>query len=217
MHLLIWSMLSNHAIFESVNIVMTIMGSYALKWASLVAQTVKNSPVTQETWVQSLAGEDPLEEGMAALQCFVWRIPWTEEPGGLHSIGSQRVRQDWAANTMHWDAVWFRWLGGSHGKEHKAPTAGNLRQVHWTPERTPGKRGHGYTKSAFNTTRDRAHGSRDFRLLGWLERGGASGRGTRYPRGIGSLCRSSSERWTDSKCAERRRKGITMSHSCRKC
>ena len=72
----------------------SIIGSYALKWASLVAQTVKNSPVIQETWVQSLGGEDPLEEGMAALQYFVWRIPWTEEPGELQYIGSQRVGQD---------------------------------------------------------------------------------------------------------------------------
>ena len=91
----------------------SIIGSYALKWASLVAQTVRNSPVIQETGVQSLGGEDPLEEGMAALQYFVWRIPWTEEPGGLQSIGSQRVGQDWATNTMHWDAVWFGSLLGN--------------------------------------------------------------------------------------------------------
>ena len=52
--------------------------------ASLVAQTVKNLPAVQETWVRSLGWEDPLEEGMAMhTSILVWRIPWTEEPGGL--------------------------------------------------------------------------------------------------------------------------------------
>ena len=56
---------------------------------------VKDLPATQETQVQSLAWEDSLEEGMAAHSSMVaWRIPWTEEPGGLQSLGSQRVRQD---------------------------------------------------------------------------------------------------------------------------
>ena len=58
--------------------------------ASLVAQTVKNPPAMQETWVQSLGLEDPLENGYP-LQYFAWRIPWTEEPGGLQTMGSQRV------------------------------------------------------------------------------------------------------------------------------
>ena len=54
--------------------------------ASLVAQTVKNLPTMQETWVQSLGGEDPLEEEMAVHSSILaWRIPWTEEPGGLYS------------------------------------------------------------------------------------------------------------------------------------
>ena len=53
-------------------------------WASLVAQTVKNLAAMQETWVQSLGQEDPLEEGMAThSSIFAWRIPWTEEPGRL--------------------------------------------------------------------------------------------------------------------------------------
>ena len=53
-------------------------------WASLVAQLVKNPPAMQETWVQSLGWEDPLEEGMAThSSIFAGRIPWTEEPGGL--------------------------------------------------------------------------------------------------------------------------------------
>ena len=63
-------------------------------WASLVAQLVKNPPAMRETWVRSLGGEDPLEEGMATYSSFLaWRIPQTEEPGGLQSKGSQRVKQ----------------------------------------------------------------------------------------------------------------------------
>ena len=58
----------------------------------LVAQMVKNLPVIQETRIQSLGWEDPLEEGMAShSSSLVWRIPWTEEPGGLQSIESQRT------------------------------------------------------------------------------------------------------------------------------
>ena len=56
---------------------------------------VKNPPAMQETWVQSLGWEDPLEEGMATYSSILsWRIPWTEKPGGLQSMGSQRVRHD---------------------------------------------------------------------------------------------------------------------------
>ena len=58
--------------------------------ASLVAQTVKNLPAMKETWVQALGWEDPLEKGMAPhSSVLAWRIPWTEEPGGLQSMGSQ--------------------------------------------------------------------------------------------------------------------------------
>ena len=57
---------------------------------SLVAQTVKNLPPMQETWVHSLRREDPLEEGMATnSRILAWRILWTKEPGGLQSLGSQ--------------------------------------------------------------------------------------------------------------------------------
>ena len=57
-------------------------------WASLVAQMVKNLPAMRETWVQSQGWEDPLEEGMATHSIILaWRIPWTEEPGGLQSTG----------------------------------------------------------------------------------------------------------------------------------
>ena len=60
----------------------------------VVAQTVNNSPAMWETQVRSLGGEDPLEEGVAThSSIFARRIPWTEEPGGLQSVGSQRVGQ----------------------------------------------------------------------------------------------------------------------------
>ena len=60
-----------------------------------MAQMVKNLLTMRETPVQSLGREDPLEEGMAAhSSTLAWRIPWTEEPGGLHSTGSQRVGHD---------------------------------------------------------------------------------------------------------------------------
>ena len=60
-----------------------------------MAQRVKNLPAmqeTQETWIQSLGWEDPLKEGMATQSSILaWRTPWTEEPVGLQSMGSQRV------------------------------------------------------------------------------------------------------------------------------
>ena len=63
--------------------------------ASLVAQSVKNLPAIQETQVYSLGQVDPLEEGMATQSSILaWRIPWTEEPGRLQSMGSQRVGHD---------------------------------------------------------------------------------------------------------------------------
>ena len=63
--------------------------------AFLVAQIVKNLPVMQETRVQSLGQEDPLEKKTATPSSILaWRIPWTEEPGGLQCMGLQRVRHD---------------------------------------------------------------------------------------------------------------------------
>ena len=57
-----------------------------------IAQLVKNLPAMQETWVWFLGWEDPLEKEMATHSSIpAWRIPWTEEPGGLQSMGSQRV------------------------------------------------------------------------------------------------------------------------------
>ena len=65
------------------------------QWASLVAQEVKNLPAVPETRVLSLGQEDPLEEGLATCSSVLaWGIPWTDEPGGLWSMGSQRVRHN---------------------------------------------------------------------------------------------------------------------------
>ena len=73
-------------------------------WASLVVQTVKNLTEMREIRVRSLGWEDPLEEGMAAQSSILaWRIPWTEEPGGLQSMGSQRVRHDRETFTFTFD------------------------------------------------------------------------------------------------------------------
>ena len=56
---------------------------------------VKDPPAVLETWVRSLGGEDPLEEGVATHSSILaWRILWTEEPGGLQSMGSQRAGRD---------------------------------------------------------------------------------------------------------------------------
>ena len=63
--------------------------------ASLVAQLVKNPPAMRETWVQSLGWEDHLEKGKATHSSILaWRIPWTEEPGALQSLGLQGVGHD---------------------------------------------------------------------------------------------------------------------------
>ena len=60
--------------------------------ASLVAQLVKNLPAMQETWVQFLGQEEPLEKEMATYSSIIaWRIPWTEEPGRLQSMGLQEL------------------------------------------------------------------------------------------------------------------------------
>ena len=64
-------------------------------WASLVAQMVKNPPAMQETWVRSLGWEDPRRrEGLPTPVFLLGEVPWTEEPGGLQFVGSQRVRHD---------------------------------------------------------------------------------------------------------------------------
>ena len=73
-----------------------------LSWASLLGQMVKNLPTMWETWVWSLGWEDPLEEVMATHPCILpGEPPWTEEPRGLKSMGSQRIRYDWVTE-LNW-------------------------------------------------------------------------------------------------------------------
>ena len=89
---------------------------------SLVAQTVKCLPKMWETWVRSLSREDPLEKEIATHSSIhAWKIPWTEEPLGLQSMGSQRVRQD-QATSLSLSAVMtttvcmcYTWLEGTQG------------------------------------------------------------------------------------------------------
>ena len=60
-----------------------------------MSRMVKHPPAMQETWVQSLGGEDPLEKGMAIHSSILaWRISWAEEPGRLQSVASQRAGRD---------------------------------------------------------------------------------------------------------------------------
>ena len=69
-----------------------------MRWLDGISHSMNMNlslPAVQETWVPSLSQEDPLEEEMATHSSILaWRMPWTEEPGGLQSMGSQRVRQD---------------------------------------------------------------------------------------------------------------------------
>ena len=82
--------------------------------ATLVAQIVKNLPAMQETWVWSLGQEDPLEKGMATHSSILaWKIPETEEPGRLQSMGLQRVGHFWATNT------------------HRPPVVSDKALAHW--------------------------------------------------------------------------------------
>ena len=71
------------------------LASFHAQEASLVAQLVKNLPAVQETWVPPLGWEDPLEKRTAThCSTLAWRISWTEGPGGLQSMRSQRVKHD---------------------------------------------------------------------------------------------------------------------------
>ena len=88
-----------------INVRETLLNKwFCIRWrnscASLVAQMVKNLPAMQEIRVRSPGREDPLEKGMATHSSILaQRIPWTEEPGWLQSMRSQRVRRDWGTNT----------------------------------------------------------------------------------------------------------------------
>ena len=82
-----------------------LMTGLKLWWGFPGGSVVKNPPVKQETWVRSLGREDPLEKGMKThSNILAWEIPWREEPGGLQSMGSQRVRHNWVTNTH--TSVW---------------------------------------------------------------------------------------------------------------
>ena len=76
--------INGYILFQNLtNCILQIDTVYSM---SVVAQTVKNLPAMQETWVRSLGQEDPLEKGMAShYSIFAWRIPWTEEPGRLQT------------------------------------------------------------------------------------------------------------------------------------
>ena len=115
------------------------MISLVAQWLrySLVAQVGESMPAMQETQVQSLGREDPLEKEMATHSSILaWRIPLTEEPGGLQSMGSQRVGHYWVANTST-----FPWLrlhasiaggrGSIPGQGTKIPHAVWFRKKHW--------------------------------------------------------------------------------------
>ena len=94
---------------------------------SLVAQTVKCLPTMQETQVWTLGREGPLEKEMAThSSTLAWKIPWKKQPGILQSMGSQRVRHDWATSLTHslttislWLALWaWMWVSFSDGFQH---------------------------------------------------------------------------------------------------
>ena len=94
-------------------------------FASLVAQRLKCLPAMRETWVWSLGGEDPLEKEMATHSSILaWRIPWTEELGGLQSTGSQRVGHDWQ---LH-----FHFHVCAHSAIQSCPTLRPHGLVPWT-------------------------------------------------------------------------------------
>ena len=73
---------------------MYVYTSCMYDWQSLVSQMIKTPPAMQETWVRSLGQEAPLEKEVTIhSSLLIWRFPWTEEPGGLQSVGTQGVRR----------------------------------------------------------------------------------------------------------------------------
>ena len=83
------------SLLQPTTLTSLIKGCIIFSWASLVAQTVKSLPAMRETGVRYLGGEESLEKEMATHSSILaWRIPWTAEPGGPQSVGSQTVRQD---------------------------------------------------------------------------------------------------------------------------
>ena len=113
-----------------------------------VAQMVKHLSAMQETPVQSLGWEDPLEKEMAAhSSTFAWKIPWMEEPGGLQSMGWQRVGHNWATSL----------LGGSMGKEstYNAGDTGNINLICRWGRAPGGGHGNSFQYSCLENPKDR--------------------------------------------------------------
>ena len=107
---------------------------------SLVAQMVKSLPAIRETRVWSLSREDPLKKEMATHPSILaWKIPWTEEPGGLQSTGLQRVRQDWAISLSLSYTIWTLSF-----HEEFQPVSKTLRNLYAGQEATV-RTGHGTT------------------------------------------------------------------------
>ena len=103
-------------------------------WTSLVAQMVKNLPAMQETHIRKIPWRREW------LPTPVWRIPWTEEPGGLQSMGSQRVGHDWATNFhFHmWTLGCGMWdLVSRPTIESRPPALGTQSLSHWTTKEVP--------------------------------------------------------------------------------
>ena len=115
------------------------MGRY--QWLLLVAQMVKHLPVVQETRAWSLGWEGPLEKEMAThSSTLAWKIPWTEEPGRLQYMGSQRVGHDWATSQAQYTLrvhtqllSHVRLFATPQTKAHQIPLSMELsRQEYWS-------------------------------------------------------------------------------------
>ena len=111
----------------------SFMGAFPMAWQ------VKNPPVMQETHemrVRSLGQEDPLKQEMATHSSILaWRTPWTEEPGGLQSIGLQRVRHDWTLThtTSFIIQYWIQTDKKLHFKSTVYGTPWTMEYVSWDP------------------------------------------------------------------------------------
>ena len=104
--------------------------------ASLVVQTVKRLSAMLETWVLCLGWEDPLEKEMATHSSTVaWKIPWTEEPCRLQSMGSQRVEHDWATLLLLYYSIWD--LSSPTRGQTRVPCTGRWILNHWTIREVP--------------------------------------------------------------------------------
>ena len=153
-------MLSGHYLYKSnsfKNVVSDFRVSYFSNYrhfgAFQVTLMIKNLPGMQERQVQSLGREDPMEKDVATLSSILaWRIPWTEEPGGLQSIGSQRVGHSWSdlAGTAHILNIistgsqdkgfneTFTWFVSTKSWDSRVnlqitPTSLRTRRRHWRP------------------------------------------------------------------------------------